>query len=85
MDEYELQYGTRPECIWCDTESYEDTDVVCLFDTLDEARAFRDEYRPACRILSVDTDGLPIVHVSEGYPAVLRTISNDRLVIIEDA
>jgi hypothetical protein len=82
MDEHELRFGERPECIWCDDEQYQDSDAICLFDNIADAQAFRDDYRPGCHILAVRTDGLTLTTVSEGYQAVLREIPSDCVEVI---
>lgn len=68
--------GLAPVWKWdCD---YVDTDVVCLFCTLGEARDYIDEFQSDGKILAVtiddDEDQLSMTRVSEGYPAVYRLI-----------
>ncbi len=68
--------GWEPTWKWdCD---YVDTDVVCLFSSLEAAREYRDECRPTDRILQVsipsDDDMVSITTVAEGYTAVYRRI-----------
>jgi len=71
--------GQAPSWKW-DGEPELDTDVVCLFETIEEAREFQAEFQPAGRILAVDLPedyeawGIMMTRVSEGYPAVFCRI-----------
>ncbi len=77
-DELDAQ-GLAPEWKWGGAPEL-DTDVVCLFESLRMAQAFRAEWLPDGQILVVDlpedyeTWGLRMTRVSEGYPAVIRRI-----------
>ena len=72
FDEQEA-HGMEPVWKWdCD---YVDTDVVCLFTTIDEARDYRDESQPDGLILQINPDAeLRLTHVTEGFPAVFAKI-----------
>jgi hypothetical protein len=82
---YEVQEerGWEPEWKWGEENVGLDTDVVCLFATLNEAREFHAEYLPDGVILAIDLPsdederaawGIHMVTVSEGYPAVVNAI-----------
>lgn len=66
--------GQAPEWKWEEGQDM-DTEVVCLFDTLDEAESFRAEYQPEGRILAVNLpDDMRATTVGEGYTAVYDRI-----------
>ena len=55
---------------WCEGL---DTDIVCLFESLDEAREFQATY--GGRVLAVDVpDDARIIRNDEGYPCIGRCI-----------
>lgn len=78
--------GIAPEYKWDD---YIDTDVVCMFSTLAEARSFRDEWLDSGKIVEIDIPdddfcgwGLTLVTVGEGYEAIVGSIPNKFLKVI---
>lgn len=75
-DELEAR-GDAPEWKWEDAEVGFDTDVVCLFESLDDARDFAATFLPDGTILAIDlsdADDVRLTRVSEGYPAAMRLI-----------
>ena len=85
-DAHEERYGEPPAWKW-DGEPF-DTDVVCVFDTLDEARDFRDTFASGARVLAIcvddDEDRLRWTRVDEGYRAVFRCIPADLLTVLAE-
>jgi hypothetical protein len=81
-DELELQ-GRETLWKWEEDQVGVDTDVVCLFTTRDDAQAFLEEWIPDGVILTITLPqnptevGLRIVHVAEGYPAIIRMIPSE--------
>lgn len=70
--------GVAPEYKW---EDYIDTEVVCLFDSLGDAVAFRADWLPGGKILRVDLPQwaidervVDLLTVAEGYAAVMDSI-----------
>ncbi len=63
-----------------------DTDVVCLFDNVEDARKFRDDFcTPDYVLLRVTLpDGAYVVNVEEGFTAVPRKISSKYIEIVND-
>lgn len=55
-----------------------DTDVVCLFETEQEAHDFISTFLPDGQLLQInipiDADNVRITRVDEGYPAIIRSI-----------
>ena len=54
---------------------YLDTEVVCMFRSLDEEREFAAEYVAGGLVLSIEVpEDVTIITVDEGYPAILNRI-----------
>ena len=68
-DELE-RLGCAPEWKWEEADIGFDGDVVCLFESLDEAREFQAAHSPDGIILRVELPEPAPVRVEEGYPAV---------------
>jgi hypothetical protein len=81
-DRLEIQ-GRAPEWKWEDAQEGFDGDVICLFDSLEEAQDFRAEWCPNGIILGIDLPadpdelmeyGMAYRRVAEGYIAICDRI-----------
>jgi hypothetical protein len=77
--------GEMPEYKWeeMDQEFYTDSmdaQVVCMFETIDEARSFRSDFLPTGKILEINLpewaheEGVHLDRVDEGFPCVYHRI-----------
>ena len=77
--------GYAPTWKWEDAEVGFDTDVVCLFERLDDAQAFVADFLPDGQILRVDLTDAPnvrLTRVDEGFPAALRRIPAEYITVV---
>lgn len=65
---------------WEDAEVGFDSDVICLFESREDAAQFVVDFQPTGRLLRVELPddyqawGIRLTTVREGYPAVFRSI-----------
>lgn len=90
-----LDEGRAPPWAWDDADEGYDGDIVCLYETEDEAREHRNYYcSPESRILAVDLDiedgcalypsfEVALLTNAEGYAALPEYIPGEYITIID--
>lgn len=91
--------GEMPEYKWTEMSQdfyidSMDANVVCMFETLDEARNFRSDFLPTGKILEINipewahSEGISMDKVDEGFPCVYyripATLGGEQIIVIKE-